>query len=580
MYQLAKDILSILSQKNKKFCILIIVGLTLNGLLDAFGIGAIWPLIKLMDNPDYFMRYPVVYELLLQGGFNTQISQIELFSILLLLLYTGKGIYLVVISKRMVSFSLDNQAYFGSRLLEIYLKRPYLYHVNCTSSVLIRNITQNIERVFTNVLIEYFRLVAEMLTAVMIWVMLLYVDGYTAVWVAFLFGVLLYYLIRAIRGKMIRVGKERDVYYADYFKWLNQSLRGIKETKLAHKEDFFVEEYAKAYKKVCDCSKVYFLLNTLPRSVIELVVILGLIILIWVQLLLGKAPQDIVPLLGVLALAVFRLMPCANRSVASYNSIKYSIGAFETLLPELQQICDTEVIEEKILSRQTSVMPFNREIEVKNLAFAYETGKEIWQNVSFIIKKGDFVGIVGPSGVGKTTFVDVFLGLLVPTNGEILCDGKNVLDDLHLWQSKFAYVAQSIFLIDGTIRDNVAFGVKSDDVDDARVLEVLKMAEMHDYVSAASNGINSIIGENGIKLSGGQRQRIGIARALYTCPDILVLDEATSSLDSETENIITETLLKLKGKITIISVAHRISTLNACDFKIRFYDAKAEIVRQ
>ena len=232
--------------------------------------------------------------------------------------------------------------------------------------------------------------------------------------------------------------------------------------------------------------------------------------------------------------------------------------------------------EQKLIRVSTEKMPFNREIEVNKLGFSYpNTDKDVFSDISFTIPKGSFVGIVGASGAGKTTFVDILLGLLPPKNGSICVDGKNIYDDISSWLCNIAYVPQTIYLIDGSIRENIALGIPADEVSEERIKAALKMAELSDFVETLPAKADTRVGERGALLSGGQKQRIGIARALYSNPSVLVLDEATSALDNETEKSITSTILKLKGEITIISIAHRLSTLEDCDFKIKIENGQA-----
>lgn len=222
---------------------------------------------------------------------------------------------------------------------------------------------------------------------------------------------------------------------------------------------------------------------------------------------------------------------------------------------------------------------FNKSIDITNISFKYpSTQKYVLFNLSFSICKGDFVGVIGSSGVGKTTFIDILLGLLVPTSGKIEVDGKNIYDDIRVWQSNIAYVPQNIYLIDASIRENIALGVDEKDIDDEKIQKVLVASELSSFIEDLPEGVYSGVGERGVKLSGGQRQRIGIARALYQEPEILILDEATSALDNLTEKNIIDTILKLKGQITIIAVAHRLTTLEQCDFKVRLQNGKAEII--
>ena len=265
------------------------------------------------------------------------------------------------------------------------------------------------------------------------------------------------------------------------------------------------------------------------------------------------------------------------------NAIKYQMPYFYQVYPELMEIrrLAEQGTTDSFFPPETKRLPFAREISIEHLAFRYPGGlQNVLSDVSFIIPKGSFVGIIGPSGAGKTTFVDILLGLLPPNEGKITADGVSIYDNIRAWQANLAYVPQSIYLIDASIRENVAFGHPENEIDDDRVERVLQMAELHDFVQSLPDGVNTSVGDRGVRLSGGQRQRIGIARALYCQPEILVLDEATSALDNETEKSITDTILKLKGQITIIAIAHRVSTLEACDFKVKFEGGRACMMQQ
>lgn len=579
MFNLAKQILAILSKQNRYKCYVLILGTVFAGILEAVGIGFVWPLIRLLGDASYLDKFPYFNHVLEFLGASSHVGKIMAMALLMLAFSLFKCFYVVWVNKKSLGFTYDNQGYYGTRLLAAYLHKPYLFHVNNSSSILLRNITDGMNAVFTNVLGEYFHLLVEILTALMIWLLLIYVDWFTAIIVAGFFGVILYFTLRWVRNRAQEVGRVNARYSGEFYKWIAQSLQGIKETKIAHKESFFVDEFSKSYKKYADSNKERYLLNNLPRSVIEAVVVLGLVLLIVIKLALGATPENIVPLLGVLALAAFRLMPCVNRSVISYNSIRFGMRLFTEIYPDLLAISRSEQLACSKRKIRRDALPFRKEIAIKDLAFGYDQGKLIWQHVNFTIHKGDFVGIMGASGAGKTTFADTFLGLLPPVHGQILVDGQDALTDLYAWQSKLAYVAQSIFLIDGTICENVAFGESTEQVDRAKVAQALKMAELYDFVKDMPEGMDSKIGENGIKLSGGQRQRIGIARALYQQPEILVLDEATSALDNATESAIMATLGRLKGQITMVAIAHRLSTLDNCDFKVNFVTGSAKVVK-
>ena len=574
-------IYSILNLKQIRRCSIIIVAMILGAILEAIGIGAILPLISIMGNPDFLTVYPKVTKYAGIFGIMTHIQFIITATFLLLILYIIKNIYLAWQNKIQIDFAVQNQIYYSEELLTEYLQKPYLYHLNHNTATLLRNVNSGGVIVFSLIMVSMFTLLTEIITAVTIWLMLVMIDAFTAIIVAGFIGSLLYFIIKGFRKKITEQGKIQNEYSALYIKCINQSLGAIKETKVSCKEEFFLDAFRKAYFEYGKANGKFLFMNQLPRMLIETIIVCGLLLLIITKLMLGNQPEEIVPLLGVLALAAFRLMPSANRIVNLSNGIRFQMPLFNELYEDLLIIKNKGAKEtETCLQKPESRMDFENVVSVEELSFAYpEIEKQVLNNISFSIPKGKFVGIVGPSGAGKTTFVDILLGLLAPSKGKISVDGKNIYDDIRTWQAYLAYVPQSIYLIDGTIRENIALGVDEKEINDALINKVLQMAELYDFVQELPAGIDTTVGERGVKLSGGQRQRIGIARALYYQPQVLVLDEATSALDNETEKSITDTILKLKGQITIIAVAHRLTTLAQCDFKVKFENGKAFIIK-
>lgn len=573
-------IFTIFTPQKLRKCVFIIVAMVIGASLEAVGIGAILPLISVMGKSDFFEVYPEAGKHSVNFGITTHAELIIFISILLILLYILKNIYLAWQSKLQIDFSTQNQIYYSRQLLSEYLNKPYLYHLNHNTAFLLRNVNEGIYIVFSVILVSVFTLLSEMITVITIWLMLAVIDAFTAIILAVFLGSILYYCIKGFRKKISTQGQIRNKYSTEYLKWLNQGLGAIKETKVSCKEEFFLNAFRKKYLEYSNANGKFLFLNQLPKMLIETIIVCGLLLLIIVKLLLGSQPTEIVPLLGVLALAAFRLMPSVNRIVNLSNTIRFQMPLFNEFYNDLVAIKNKQKNNTKVILQYTNPrMDFKNVISVEELSFAYpEIEKQVLNNISFSILKGKFVGIVGPSGAGKTTFVDILLGLLPPSKGKISVDGKNIYDDIRIWQANLAYVPQSIYLIDGTIRENIALGVDEKEIDDALINKVLQMAELYDFVQELPAGIDTTVGERGVKLSGGQRQRIGIARALYYQPQVLVLDEATSALDNETEKSITDTILKLKGQITIIAVAHRLTTLAQCDFKVKFENGKAEII--
>lgn len=573
-------IFTIFTPKQQRYCGVIIFCMVIGAMLEAVGIGAILPLISILGDESFLDKHIVVKQYAELVNIATHREVVIFSSGLLIILYILKNLYMAWLTKLQINFSTKNQIVYAEGLLAGYLDKPYLYHLDQNSATLLRNVSSGPIVIFTGILIPTFTLLTEVITAVTIWSMLILVDAFTAIIVAGLLGAMMYAILKTFRKKIAKRGEVQNKYSALYMKWLNQGLGAIKETKVLRKEKYFLDEFVGAYQKYGQVNGDFNFINQLPRMLIETMVTSALLILIIVKLMIGIQPMEIVPLLGVLALAAFRLMPCANRIVNLLNGIKFQMPLFNLLYDELMEIKERKLQQQDIeLTEQNRKLVFDDEIQVEKLTFRYPQGKkEVLKQISFSIPKGCFVGIVGQSGAGKTTFVDILLGLLHPSNGKILVDGNDIFQDIRAWQANLSYVPQTIYLIDGSIRENIALGIATQEINDAKIDTVLKMAELYEFVEDLPEKSYTHVGERGVKLSGGQRQRIGIARALYYEPEVLILDEATSALDNETEKSITHTILKLKGQITIIAIAHRVSTLADCDFKIKFDDGKVEVL--
>lgn len=573
-------VFSVFTPKELRYCVFLIIAMIFGAVLEAVGIGAILPLISLMGEPEFLSRHAEIARLADLGGIETHAEFIVSLALFLVVFYVLKNAYLAWQLRLQINFSLSNQIHFSKDLMANYLSKPYLFHLNHNTATLLRNVKDGGSIIFTNILVPTFQLLTELVTAFCIWLMLVMADPFTALVVAGVMSGLIYAILRVFRRSVGKVAHIQNQYAARYIQSVNQGLGAIKETKVMRKEMFFLREFADDYEQYGLAYRNFIFLNQFPRMIIETMVVCALLLLIVGKILLGNVPMDIVPLLGVLALAAFRLMPSANRIIALSTGIKFWMPLFEELYRELLAIKARKMHHRPLaLEESPPPVPFQKEIRVKGIRFHYPgIAEEVLAGVDFCVPKGSFVGIVGPSGAGKTTFVDILLGLLPPTEGMIMVDGTDVRQDIRAWQANLAYVPQSIYLVDASIRENVALGESPDAIDDARVRKALEMAELTEFVAAQPRGVETVVGERGVKLSGGQRQRIGIARALYQQPNVLILDEATSALDNETEKSITKTLLKLKGRITIISIAHRVSTLEECDFKVQFESGVATVL--
>jgi ABC-type multidrug transport system fused ATPase/permease subunit len=350
-------------------------------------------------------------------------------------------------------------------------------------------------------------------------------------------------------------------------RYLLQGFGGVKDIQVLGRGDNFSNQFEKQNLLVQEAGLRSGLLRSIAPMWTEMLAMSGLIVVIWVMIWQGRTPERIIPLLGLFVVATWRFVPSINKVVNLVNSIRYSLPAVESLYNEFEYIkTQSEIVKTQAV--------FNEKIEMRNLTFSYaNTPAPSLRDVNIVVRKGETVGFIGPSGAGKSTLVDVILGLLPPSSGELLVDGVNMHEHNIEWQSTIGYVAQAIYLTDDSIRRNVAFGIAEKEIDDVALERALKSAQLWDFVQSLPEKERTIVGERGIRVSGGQRQRIGIARALYHEPQVLVLDEATSSLDMETETEVMSAIRALQGFKTILIVAHRLSTVQHCDRVYKIEDA-------
>jgi len=549
--------------------------------MEAVGIGLLYPLIAVIGKPEIIENREKVKLLVQALGITSHKQLILSFSLFIVVFYVFKNTLCLLQAKIQIRFSTNNQKDYTKRLYTYYMNQPYLYHVNTNISIISRNVNTGASFAFSDILINTLGIITEIITIFVIWILIMVMDWVLGLIVVFVLGPVVILILNYFRHRVVKEGEIQNKYLVGCGKWLNQGFFSIKETKVMQTEGYFTKQFAYNYDKYATSTAKFLFVNRIPKTIIEMICIGGIILLIAVETLLNADTAKLIPTLGVLALAAVRLMPSINKIVGLYNTNKFKMPLFNEIYNDFMAVKDLKDRDEKkIFAKASENLKFDEKISVKNLSFSYPSKDVLVLNdVSFDIPKGGFVGVVGPSGAGKTTFVDILLGLLPPKSGGIFVDGVDIYSNLSGWLNNVSYVPQSIYLIDGSIKENIAFGVADKDVDDEKIRRVLEMAELKDVVDALPEKENTNVGDRGAKLSGGQRQRIGIARALYQDPSVLVLDEATSALDNETEKSITSTILKLKGQITIIAIAHRLTTLENCDFKIKFDKGIAEIVK-
>ena len=579
VYRRLKELLNA-GQKRKVIGLIIMI--FFGALLETLGESIIVPLVSAVVSPDKIMGSEAAQKALRLVGMGGMDSDafVRILLISVIVIYVVKTVYMLVLAYIQAGFITTTEADTSIRLLGEYLNRPYEYYLSADVNVMFQTINKDIPHVF-ELLQEVMRLITEILVSICLCVFLLIVDFKMTLSIAALLVILVCFVVLFLKPLLGNLGQERVKQQVSTMKWMQQGIFGIKDVKVADREGYFLEVFSKAYRSLAGVTRKYTVLNNAPRLVIEMLCIVGMMGYMLLVVLRGEDMASMLTPLSAFAMAAVRLMPSVNRISTHLSTIAY----YE---PSLNYICDnlnvsklkdsevpTTAGEKKKASDQP--MTLTKEIRLKGIEYHYPgTEKEIFQGAEMVIPAGASVGIVGTSGAGKTTIVDILLGLLSPQKGQVTCDGRDIKDDYAGWLHNLGYIAQNIYMLDTTIRENVAFGVLAEDVNEDRIWEVLREAQMEEYVHSLPEGLDTVIGDRGVRISGGQRQRIGIARALYSDPELLVFDEATSALDNDTEAAIMDAINSLKGRKTMIIIAHRLKTIENCDMIYRVEGGKIE----
>ena len=572
----------LLDRKQKQKMILLVFLMLIGAVLETLGVSMILPVMNVVieKNAVQNHRYLQVICDIFHIGYDDTRTLMIFVMTGLIVIFAVKNIFLFFQQKVQLKFVYTNQFATSRRMMINFMERPYEYYLNADTSVIQRSITSDVNNMY-GLILSLLQLVSEGIVFVCLVAVSLVTDVVMSITVAVLLVAALLIIKCVLKPIMRKAGEENQDYYSGLYKWIDQSVMGIKEIKIANKENYFINEYAKCGAGYVNAVQRYNLYNATPRLLIETVAIAGMILYVMISLLQGANVEEIMPQIGLLAVAAMRLIPCANRINNHLTSISYFEPFFMGVSDNLQEEIRDENIDYDEASYQKKVevekLEIREKIELKDIVYKYpNTDVLIFDHANMEIPIGKSVGIVGTSGAGKTTVVDILLGLLQLLSGEILADGVEVRDHYQSWLKNIGYIPQTIFMIDSTIRKNVAFGYADEDIDDEKVWRALKEAQLDEFVRGLPGGLDTGIGERGIRLSGGQRQRIGIARALFEDPEVLVLDEATSALDNETEAAIMDSINRLHGRKTLIIIAHRLQTIEKCDMVYRVENGKVD----
>jgi ABC-type multidrug transport system fused ATPase/permease subunit len=539
---------------------LILVGMV----IETLSLGLILPLIGLLTNSDYQSKYPKVFDFF---GNPSDKTLLVAGSLVLVAIYAVKNIFLYFSASVQRKFINNSSARISQMVFKSYLAQPYEFHLTRNSATLIRN-AENANSVITGGLDPFLVLLTDGLVAIGLFVLLMLVEPVGTLCVLVVFGGAAIGFQALTRKRITEWGRLRKTHMKMVLKHLQQGLGGVKEIKVLGRESEFFIEHEHHLVKSMEINRKYALIQLLPRLWLEVLAIIGLAILVAVMAGTREDVSSFLPTLGLFAATAFRILPSIGRIMASFQTIAYSSPLIRTVDEDLK----ISVVAD---ATQNEELLFKREIKFENISFSYASAhRPSLQNVSLSILLGEAVGIVGPSGAGKSTLVDIFLGLLSPSEGVVSVDGEDIATGRRSWQDQVGYVPQSIYLVDDSLIRNIALGIPHDLIDHNAVLRALRAAQLEEFVSTLPLGLETIVGERGVRLSGGQRQRIGIARALYSNPQVLVLDEATSSLDTETERGVMDAVKALQGEKTVVIVAHRLSTVSYCSKIFSIEDAR------
>lgn len=560
-----KKINYVLDRKQKINLGILLIIIFIGAFVELLGVSAVMPLINVAMQPET-IHEKWYFILISKYTGITDANQMVLFlAVLLIIIYILKNIYVMAMYSLQYRFVFNNQQRLSVRMMKSYMQQDYLFHVSKNVAEFQRNITSDVNGFFT-VALNVLQFLAEFSVSTVLVIFLLIQDWVSTIAVAALLFLFMGIFTIFFKKVLVKIGEESRKANVLVTKWLFQAFSGIKEIKVANKESFFITNYDKNYKDCARVQRQQSILTYLPKPVMETVCICSLMLAMIIKIAVMKSDiVSFVTTLSVFAVAAFRMLPSFNKITGYISSMMFNKPAIDSVYKDLKEI--EQFMGQKIVRHEDTIsITLNKSIQFNDVSFHYsESDKWILKDANLEIQKNTSVALIGASGAGKTTAADLILGILEPQEGTVTIDGVDIKKCMKSWHEDIGYIPQVIYLMDDNIRANVAFGIPEEEIDDAAIEKALREAQLDQFVHALPDGLDTMIGDRGVKLSGGQRQRIGIARAPYRNPNVLVLDEATSALDSDTEREVMEAIDGLHGTRTLIVIAHRLSTLRKCD---------------
>ena len=575
-----KKLVYVLNAKQKRQCLGIGVLILISGILETLGVSMIVPIVSAITAPkaitEYLDKYPFLRHFTDSLGLTTTFRLTIAMLVALMAIYIVKNAFLLFVTYLQNRFITNARNDMISRVLRDFLNRPYEDYLGADIPTVFRITDSDIPQTFSLILC-LLQMSTEVVVSTFLGIVLLVVNWQMTLFIVLILLLMTFVSTKFIKPKLNSIGARNQHIQSRIAKWRLQAIYGLKDVKVLNRQDFFIRNYYESGKIGADVATDYAVFNNLPRLMIETVFMVSVMGFITVFLLAGGNVTALIPQLTAFAVAAVRILPSANRINTYMAQAAYEEPSLNYLYDNLTESNKTEG---EMRARTSKIagpaLHLTDKIELKDISFHYpDSDTYIFRHANMEIQKGQSVGIMGPSGAGKSTIVDILLGLLHAESGQILCDGADIFSNYDSWLSQIGYIPQSIYLIDESIRENIAFGIDADRVNEDRIWEILKEAQLDEFIRSLPEGLETKIGDRGVRLSGGQRQRIGIARALYHNPEILVFDEATSALDGDTEAALMEAINSFHGRKTMIIIAHRLNTIEKCD---RIYKVADETI--
>ena len=577
---LLKKINYIFDRKQKGQLVLLAVLILIGGVVETLGVSMMIPVISVILKPESLHRqidkYPILKNTIEGLGLNTDLKLASALLILLIFLFIFKNLYLLFLVYKQNTFISRARNDMISRVMREFLNRPYEDYLGADIPTVFRITDSDIPKTFT-LMLSILSLTTEMVVSVCLGVVLLFVNWQMTALILLVLIILTLVITKILKPRLNVIGRKNQETQSRIAKWRLQAIYGLKDVKVLNRQDFFIRNYYEQGKIGADIDRNYTVMNNIPRLLIETVFISVVLLYVLFYLIGGGDATSLLPQITAFGMAALRIMPSANRINTYLTQIAYNQYSLDFVYENLTESMKTDkAMRAERAAIAGPALHLEKEIQMKDIVFAYpDSDVNIFSGANMTIKKGQSVGLMGPSGAGKSTIVDILLGLLHVKSGDILCDGSNIFSNYESWLAQIGYIPQSIYLVDESIRENIAFGIDADEIDDDRIWEVMEEAQLSEFVKTLPEGLDTKIGDRGVRLSGGQRQRIGIARALYHNPEILVFDEATSALDNETEAAVMEAINSFHGRKTMVIIAHRLNTIENCDV---IYEVKDQMI--